>query len=159
MDALLKALQENALETPASLARMLDLSEDEVRKRIDDYEKQGVIRGYHAIVNEDQLAESGVTAVIEVKVTPERDGGFDRSAQRISRFDEVQDLYLVSGAYDLLIFLKGDNLKDVAAFVSEKLSTLDHVTSTTTHFMLKTFKERGVLMTVADDHERLAISP
>ncbi|MDA0322585.1 MAG: Lrp/AsnC family transcriptional regulator [Verrucomicrobia bacterium] len=159
MDALLKALKENALETPANLARMLDLSEDEVRKRIDDYEKQGVIRGYHAIVNEDQLAVSDVTAVIEVKVTPERDGGFDRIAQRISRFDEVQDLYLVSGAYDLLIFLKGDNLKDVAAFVSEKLSTLDHVTSTTTHFMLKTFKERGVLMAVADDHERLAISP
>jgi len=159
MDKLLKALQENALETPADLARMLDLSEDEVRKRIDEYEKQGVIRGYHAIVNEDQLAVSDVTAVIEVKVTPERDGGFDRVAQRISRFDEVQDLYLVSGAYDLLIFLKGDNLKEVAGFVSEKLSTLDQVTATTTHFMLKTYKEQGVLMEITDDHERLAISP
>lgn len=159
MDKLLKALMENALETPANLARMLDLSEDEVRTRIEEYEKQGIIRGYRAIVNEDQLAVSDVTAVIEVKVTPERDGGFDRIAKRISRFDEVLDLHLVSGAYDLLIFLNGDNLKDVAAFVSEKLSTLDQVTSTTTHFMLKTYKEQGVLMEVADDHERLAISP
>ena len=159
MDELLKTLQKNALESPASLAQMLGIDEDEVKRRIEQYEQDGVIRGYRAIIDEDKIDVEHVTAVIEIKVTPERDGGFDNLARRISRFDQVQDVYLVSGAYDLLIFVKGENLKEVAAFVSEKLATLESVISTATHFMLKTYKEQGMLMETRDDHERLSVSP
>jgi DNA-binding Lrp family transcriptional regulator len=159
MDKLLKTLQANALESPATLARMLDKSEDEIKQQIAQYEETGVIRGYQAIVNEDKLDLTHVDAVIEVKVTPEREGGFDRVADRISKFDEVRSLYLMSGSYDLLVFVRGDNLKEVASFVSEKLSTLEGIISTATHFMLKTYKDQGVLMQASDDHERLSISP
>lgn len=159
MDELLQALKKNAMESPADLARMLNTTEADVRQRIAAYERQGVIRGYHAMVNEDQLNLDNVTAVIEVKVTPERDGGFDRIANRLSKFEEVTDLHLVSGAYDLLVFVRGRNLKEVAFFVSEKLAALENVLSTATHFMLKTYKEHGVLMETTDDHERLSVSP
>lgn len=159
MDELLKILANNALETPENIARMLNLSVDEVRKRIEEYERQGVIRGYQAILNTDQLDLELVTAVIEVKVSPEREGGFDRIASRISRFPEVQSAYLMSGAYDLLLFVAGRDLKEVAYFVSEKLATLDGVLSTSTHFMLKTYKHHGVLMVAEHGDERLQVSP
>lgn len=159
MDELLRLLRQNALETPANLARMLNLTEEEVKARIAEYEATGVIRGYQAIVNEDRLDLDRVRAVIEVKITPEREGGFDRVAERISRFPEVESAYLMSGAYDLLIFVRGRRLQDVAAFVSERLATIGGVLSTATHFMLKTYKEHGVLMTPEKDHERLPVSP
>ena len=97
--------------------------------------------------------------MIEVKVTPEREGGFDRIAGRISKFPEVEALYLMSGGYDLLVFVSGTNLKEVAAFVSARLATMEGVVSTATHFMLKTYKELGVLMEVKDEQERLQVSP
>ena len=159
MDELLKILKQNALETPENIAKMLGLSVAEVKKRIARYEKTGVIRGYQAIVNEDQLDLDRVNAVIEVKITPERHGGFDRVAARISRFNEVQSVYLMSGAYDLLLFVSGRNLKEVASFVSEKLATIEGVISTSTHFMLKTYKHHGVLMEAEPPDERLKISP
>jgi DNA-binding Lrp family transcriptional regulator len=159
MEELLKILQTNALESRETIARMLGVSPDEVRARIADYEKRGVIRGYQAILNEDQLELDKVTAVIEVKVTPQREGGFDTIAQRISRFPEVRSAYLMSGTYDLLLFVEGRSLREVAAFVSERLSPLEGVLSTSTHFMLKTYKRFGVLMHQETTDERLSVSP
>jgi DNA-binding Lrp family transcriptional regulator len=159
MDELLKLLRRNALESPANLAKMLDMTEAEVTSKIEGYEAVGVIRGYQAIVNEDQLDLDRVRAVIEVKITPERDGGFDRVAGHLSKFPEVDTLLLMSGGYDLLVFVKGETLKDVASFVSEKLATLEGVLSTSTHFMLKTYKDQGVLMTSDAADERLKVSP
>src|SRR5208283_6086872 len=114
MDELLEILQANALRAREDIARMLAVPVAEVNQRIADYEKRGVIRGYQAILNEDQLALDKVTAVIEVKVTPQREGGFDTIAERISRFPEVRSAYLMSGAYDLLLFIDGRNLREVA---------------------------------------------
>ena len=159
MDELLKLLQSNALESPENLARMLGITTAEVSARIQEYEKRGVIRGYQAILNEDELGLDNVTAVIEVKVTPQREGGFDTIAQRISRFPEVNSAYLMSGTYDLLLFVRGRTLREVASFVSERLSPLDGVLSTSTHFMLKTYKRLGVLMQQEASDERLSVSP
>jgi DNA-binding Lrp family transcriptional regulator len=159
MDELLRLLKENALESPANLAKMLGLSEKDVKDKIQEYEKNGVIRGYQAIVNEDSLNLDKVSAVIEVKITPEREGGFNGIAGRISRFPEVDAMYLMSGAFDLLVFVSGRNLKEVASFISEKLATIEGVVSTATHFMLKTYKEKGVLMAAHDENERLQVSP
>ena len=159
MDELLKILEGNALESRATIAKMLNLSAAEVDKRIADFEKSGVIRGYQAILNEDQLGLDKVTAVIEVKVTPQREGGFDTIAERISNFPEIRSAYLMSGSYDLLLFVEGRNLREVAAFVSERLSSLEGVISTSTHFMLKTYKRLGVLMHSDSKDERLTVSP
>lgn len=159
MDQLLKILQTNALESHETIARMLGIPPAEVTARIADYEKRGVIRGYQAILNEDELELEKVTAVIEVKVTPQREGGFDTIAHRISRFPEVVSAYLMSGAYDLLLFVEGRTLREVAAFVSERLSPLEGVLSTSTHFMLKTYKRFGVLMHQESPDERLSVSP
>jgi DNA-binding Lrp family transcriptional regulator len=159
MDELLKLLKKNALETPENLAKMLSVPEDEIKARIADYEKTGIIRGYKAIVNEDQLDLNHVRAVIEIKITPEREGGFDHVSTRISKFAEVESLFLTSGAYDLLAFVSGQNLKEVASFVSEKLATMEGVISTSTHFMLKTYKDQGVLMETEKADERLKVSP
>src|SRR3974390_109401 len=112
MDELLKLLQNNAVETRENIARMLNLPGGEVNKRIADYEKRGVIRGYQTILNEDQLDLDKVTAVIEVKVTPQREGGFDTITHRISRFPEVRSAYLMSGTYDLLLFVQGRTLRE-----------------------------------------------
>src|ERR1051326_2140207 len=124
MDELLRILRSNALESHEAIGRMLGVPPATVAERIADYEKQGVIRGYQAILNEDQLDLDKVTAVIEVKVTPQREGGFDTIAQRISRFPEVRSAYLMSGSYDLLLFVEGRNLREVGAFASEPLSSL-----------------------------------
>ena len=159
MDELLKILQTNALETRENIARMLGVPAAEIGRRIDDYEKQGVIRGYQAILNEDRLDLDSVTAVIEVKVTPQREGGFDNIAQRISRFPEVKSAYLMSGTYDLLLFVEGRTLREVAGFVSERLSPLEGVLSTSTHFMLKTSILLGCLIQPDTIVERLSVSP
>jgi DNA-binding Lrp family transcriptional regulator len=159
MDELLNILQTNALAAREDIARMLNLPIAEVNQRIADYEKRGVIRGYQAIVNEEQLNPDSVTAVIEVKITPQREGGFNTISERISRFSEVRSAYLMSGTYDLLLFVEGRNLREVASFVSERLSPLDGVLSTSTHFMLKTYKRFGVLMQSEQQDERLSVAP
>jgi len=159
MNELLNLLKQNALESPDNLAKMLGISVDDVKKQIAEYEKQGVIRAYQAIVNEEKLDASLVTTVIEVKVTPESEGGFDRIADRISRFPEVESVYLMSGTFDLLLFIKGRTMHEAAGFVSEKLATMKGVTSTATHFMMKTYKQNGIVMHTGEDDERLKVSP
>ena len=159
MDRLLKLLKQNALETPESLAQMLDTTVEDIKARIAAYEQNGIICGYRAVVNEDQLDIEKVSAVIEVKITPERGGGYDRMATRISRFAQVDSLFLMSGTYDLLVFISGRTLQEVATFVNEQLATIEGVLSTTTHFTLKTYKDQGVLMKIEDDHERLQVTP
>jgi len=158
MDELLKLLKKNALESPSNLAKMLGTTEEEVKQRILDFEKDGIIRGYQAVVNEDQLDIERVRAVIEVKITPERGGGYDRVASRISKFPQVESLFLMSGAYDLLVFVTGKTLREVAGFVNERLATIEGVLSTSTHFNLKTYKDQGVLMDTGEDHDRPQVS-
>jgi DNA-binding Lrp family transcriptional regulator len=138
---------------------MLNVTPAEVERRIKQYEDDKVILGYKAVINDDKVDTDLVKAVIEVKVQPEREGGFDRIAKRIAKFDEVTSLFLMSGGYDLLIFVEGHNLREVAQFVAEKLATLEGVSSTATHFMLKTYKEQGVLMEGGEEFERLKVSP
>lgn len=159
MDELLRILEGNALESHEAIAKMLNTTVADVDARIAAYEKAGVIRGYQALLNEDQLDLDKVTAVIEVKVTPQREGGFNTIAERISRFPEVRSAYLMSGTYDLLLFVEGRNLHQVASFVSERLSPLEGVISTSTHFMLKTYKRLGVLMHTEQKDERLSVAP
>ncbi len=159
MDELLQLLRRNALESVANLAQMLNSSDDEVKSQIEEYERQGIILGYQAIINEDRLDMEAVRAVIEVRITPERGGGYDRIANRIGKFPEVESLFLMSGGYDLLVFVKGPNLKEVAGFVNERLATIEGVISTSTHFNLKTYKDRGVLMHKEQESERLKVSP
>jgi DNA-binding Lrp family transcriptional regulator len=159
MEQLLKLLRDNAALGPAQLAPMLNLSEAEVTARIKAYEKDEVILGYRTILNEEKLGVDQVRAVIEVKITPERGGGFDRLAERIARYDEVRTCCLMSGAYDLLVVVEGESLKEVAMFVSEKLASIQGVLSTATHFMLKPYKEQGVLMKPERHEERLAVTP
>jgi DNA-binding Lrp family transcriptional regulator len=159
MDELLQLLKQDARESVKNLAVMLNISEDEVRDRIAELESRGVIRGYQAVVNEDQLDLNLIHAVIEVRMKPERGGGYDRVAGRIGKYPEVESLFLMSGGYDLLVFVKGSTLKEVAGFVNERLATLDGVLSTSTHFTLKTYKDQGVLMETESTHERLPVSP
>ena len=159
MDPLLKLIRENAAWKPAELAAMLNLSESEVTARIRKYESDRVVLGYRAILDEEKLGLDTVRAVIEVKITPERGGGFDRLAERIAKYSEVQSCYLMSGGYDLLVVVQGSGLREVATFVSEKLATVQGVISTATHFMLKPYKEQGVLMQADLNEERLAVAP
>lgn len=159
MDSLLKLIRENAAWKPADLAAMLNLSEGEVIARIARYETEQIILGYRAILNEEKLGLESVRALIEVKITPERGGGFDRLAERIAKYSEVESCYLMSGGYDLLVVVHGRTLREVATFVSEKLATVQGVISTATHFMLKPYKEQGVLMKREVNEERLAVAP
>ena len=159
MDPLLKLIQDNAALKPAQLAAMLNLTESEVIARIKAYENDKVILGYRAILNEEKLGLESVRAVIEVKITPERGGGFDRLAERIAKYSEVKSCYLMSGGYDLLVVVEGRSLREAASFVSEKLATIQGVLSTATHFMLKPYKEQGILMTHEQNEDRLAVTP
>ena len=159
MDELLKLLRDDASLTPAQIAGRLGCEEGEVESRIKSLESEGVILGYRTVINEDKLEVDFVRAVIEVKITPEREGGFDRLAARIAKFDEVRSCYLMSGGYDLMVVVEGRDLKAVSSFVSEKLATIQGVISTVTHFMLKPYKEQGVLMAGEYNEEKLSVAP
>ena len=159
MDELLKLLRDDASLTPAQIAGRLRREEGEVKSRIKSLESEGVILGYRTVINEDKLEVDLVRAVIEVKITPEREGGFDRLATRIAKFDEVRSCYLMSGGYDLMGVVEGRDLKAVSSFVSEKLATIQGVISSVTHFMLKPYKEQGVLMAGEYSDEKLSVSP
>lgn len=159
MDALIELLQKDALMPREDIARLLDLSLDEVNTEIARLEKDGVILGYQAIVNREKWGTDLVTAVIEVKVTPERGGGFDQIASRLAKFDEVKTCYLMSGGYDLLVIVEAENLRAIAGFVAEKLSTLGVVQASASHFRLKTYKENGAFHQFDQAPERLQVSP
>jgi DNA-binding Lrp family transcriptional regulator len=157
--ALLNLLEENALATPEVLAAQLKSTPDEIKKRIKALENDRVILAYKAVVDDERAKRTSVKAVIEVRVTPEREGGFNKLANRIAQYREVHSCFLMSGGFDLLVFIEGKTLQEVAGFVSEKLSTLPGVLSTATHFNLKTYKQQGVLQQKAEHEERLQVSP
>ncbi len=156
---MLRLLRDDASLTPAEIAARLNRDEVEVNSEIKSLENEGIILGYRTIISEDKIELDLVRAVIEVKITPEREGGFDRLAARIAKFDEVYSCYLMSGGYDLMVVVEGSDLKAVSSFVSEKLATIQGVISTVTHFMLKPYKEQGVLMGGEYSDEKLAVSP
>ncbi len=158
-DEILNLLNENARISLNDLALRVGAPPEQVKETIQALEKEGVIRGYKVILNEQDLGVSKVRALIEVKVTPRREGGFDQVAQRIARYPEVTDLFLVSGGFDLLLMVEGDSLQEVASFVSAKLSTIDGVLSTSTGFMLKKYKESGRIMQNDEEYERLKVCP
>jgi DNA-binding Lrp family transcriptional regulator len=158
-DPLLQLLRRKARFTHQELADLLGSDHDEVAAQVASWEADGTILGYHAVVNPEVTGDTAVSAFIEVKVTPERGGGFDRLALRIARFDQVVSCYLASGGYDLMVVVEGGDLRDVARFVSEKLSSLEGVISTATHFRLKTYKENGFLFEREMASERLVVSP
>lgn len=157
---LLSLLEQDSRQTPDKLAMMLDISQDQVEEAIAQLEQDQVILRYPALINWDKIqGDEQVTAMIDVKVTPQRDKGFDDIAERIYRFPEVKSVYLMSGAYDLSVTIEGKSMKEVAFFVAQKLSTLDHVISTATHFILKTYKHDGVIYDQRDDDRRMVVSP
>lgn len=162
MNPVLKLLIEGEHLTTGQMAQVAGLSEAEINQHLEQLKKEKIFLGWRPVLDlsREAAAAAAVRAVIEVKITPERGGGFNRLADRISRFDEVESCYLMSGAYDLLIFVKGPSLQKVAGFVSEKLSTLEGVLSTSTHFMLRSYKEGGYLLDVpAEESGRLKIVP
>ncbi|MEA1962293.1 MAG: Lrp/AsnC family transcriptional regulator [Bacillota bacterium] len=142
-----------------TIATMLDEDEDNIRALIKEMEADKTIIGYNTIINWDKVGCDLVTAMIDVKVVPEREVGFNAIAERIYRFPEVRCVYLMSGTYDLSVVVEGTNMKDVARFVSFKLSTLDHVQSTTTHFILKRYKQDQFILEDPDEDKRLVVSP
>lgn len=157
---LLELLSQSGPVDVTLAAQMLDMTTDEVTSSIARFKQDGVLLGYTAVIDWQKInTHHGVTAFIDVKVTPKRGRGFDEVAERIHRFPEVTSLYLMSGAYDLQVVLDGKSLQEVSQFVSEKLSTLDSVISTTTHFRLKTYKHDGVLFSQDDGDKRLKVSP
>ncbi len=159
MDPLLQLLQQNALLTSEKLSQLLNIPVEEVKQKIDTYEKERVILGYKAIINDEKRNQELVKAVIEVRVSPQREGGFDRTAERISQFEEVTSCFLMSGGYDILIFIEGKTLQQVASFVASKLATIERVQSTATHFILKTYKEQSIPTSRPAGEERMAITP
>jgi DNA-binding Lrp family transcriptional regulator len=160
MNAVLKLLLEGENLSPAQMAAALGISEEAVRAELAALEKDRTLLGWRPVINPEAEAEVLVRAVIEVKITPERGGGFNRLAERISRFEEVESCYLMSGGYDLLVFVRGSTLQKVAAFVSERLSSIEGVLSTATHFMLRSYKEQGYLLAVPNrENGRLQVSP
>ena len=150
---------EDARVTPERAAVMLGMREEDVRAAVDKLEQERVIVGYPALVNWDKTPIEKVKAVIEVKVTPQRDMGFDAIAARIYRFDEVTAVYLMSGAYDLMLEVQAESLRTLANFVSQKLATIDSVLSTATHFVLKKYKVDGVILEEEHADHRLAVTP
>ena len=158
-DPLLELLRRKARFTHQEIADLLSMDKDTVAVKVASWEKDGTIRGYHAVIDSDAAGDDSVSAFIEVKVTPERGGGFDRLAMRIARFDQVVSCYLASGGYDLMVVVEGGDLREVARFVSENLSSLEGVISTATHFRLKTYKESGFLFERESSPERLAVTP
>ena len=155
----LELLYEDARVTPERAAVMLGMREEDVRAAVDKLEQERVIVGYPALVNWDKTPIEKVKAVIEVKVTPQRDMGLDAIAARIYRFDEVTAVYLMSGAYDLMLEVQAESLRTLANFVSQKLATIDSVLSTATHFVLKKYKVDGVILEEEHADHRLAVTP
>ena len=145
MNTILRLLEEDGRLTPQQIALMCDKEEGDIRQMIEDAEQQGVILGYKALVDWDRTDREYVSALIEIKIAPQRDRGFDRVAEKIYNYPEVQSLYLMSGGFDLAVLIEGRTMKEVAYFVARKLATLEDVISTATHFVLRKYKDKGVI--------------
>ncbi len=154
MNKILQMLEQDARLTSAQIATMLNKEEGDIKKAIKEYEKSGVIVGYQALIDWDKTDREYVSAVIEVKVVPQPDRGFDKIAEKIYHYDEVKSLYLMSGSYDLQVILEGRTLREVAQFVAMKLAPLEYVTSTATHFVLRKYKDMGVIYEAREIDER-----
>jgi DNA-binding Lrp family transcriptional regulator len=159
LQEILELLERNDRLTPAEIAVMLGIGEEEVKTKIAELEADKVIINYRAMVNWERAGVEKVNALIEVKVIPQRDVGFDEIAERIYRFPEVKSVFLMSGAYDLMVLVEGTTMKEVALFVSQKLATIYNVQSTATHFVLKKYKLEGVIMEGKEEVERLVVTP
>ena len=154
MKKLLQLLEEDCTLTHEQLASLSGMTVEEVRQAIAKYEEEKIILGYKAIVDWDQTDREAVTALIEVKVTPQRGEGFDRVAERIYQYDEVESMYLMSGAFDLTVIISGRTLKEVAQFVGQRLATIEDVTGTATHFILKKYKEKHLIFQRREEQGR-----
>ena len=157
--AILNYIEKNSKENLGDLAIMLGTDEVTIANEIQDMEKEQIICGYHTLIDWDKAGSDMITALIEVRVTPQRDQGFDKIAERIYNFPEVTSVYLISGGYDLLITLEGWTLKDVSQFVSEKLAPIDAIMSTATYFILKKYKDHGTIMVPQKKTERMLVTP
>lgn len=160
MDEILEILEKDSRVSVQDIAKMLNKKPESVKQAIKKYEKEGVILRYKAVINNElaMAAGSHVRALIEVNIIPQKDLGFEKIAERIYSFPEVTSCYLISGAYDLLLIVEGKNLNTVAQFVAEKLAPLENVRGTTTHFLLKKYKEDGVILKHKKENQRIAIS-
>lgn len=144
MDKLLKLLSTNSEFTTAELATILDEPEDYIKAQIKEYTNKGIIKGYQAVVNWEEIEDSFVEALIELRVTPKKETGFDEMAEQCMAFDEVETVYLMAGAYDFALIVRGETMQEIAMFVAKKLSTIESVVSTSTHFILRRYKDRGM---------------
>lgn len=156
---ILKMLQTNSRIDLGELAVMLGSDEVTVANEVAEMEKEKIICGYHTVIDWDKTGTELVTALIEVRVTPQRNQGFARIAERIYNYPEVRSVYLISGAYDFMVILEGKTLQEVSQFVSDKLSTLEPVISTATHFILKKYKDHGTIMVPHEESERMLVTP
>lgn len=158
-EEILSILEKNSRLAPSQLASMLDCDIETIEESLISMEKDNIILGYNTLINWEKTAKEFITAFIEVRITPQRGDGFDKIAQRISKFPEVKSVYLMSGGYDLAVIIEGRTLKEVSIFVSQKLATLEFVISTTTHFVLKKYKDNGVLFGEKEKDTREVITP
>lgn len=160
MDEILEILEKDARTDPDDIARMLKKKPQKIKEAIRKYEKEGVILKYKTVINRELIKERDceVRALIEVNIMPQKDVGFDKVAERIYSFPEVTSCYLISGTYDLLLIVEGRDLHTVSRFVAEKLSPLENVRGTSTHFLLKKYKEDGVILKHKEENKRIAIS-
>lgn len=158
-EEILRLLEKNSRIDIKEIAILVGKTETEVANEIAQMEKEGIIRGYYTLINWDNTNDERVSALIEVKVTPQRGIGFDKIAERISKFDEVKSVYLMSGGFDFTVILEEKTIKEIAQFVTSKLSTLDEVLNTATHFVLKKYKDYGVTMMEEHKDERMLVTP
>lgn len=156
---ILKYLEKHSRVDLGELAVLLGVEETDVANEMAEMEKDKIICGYHTLIDWDRAGVEMITALIEVRVTPQRDRGFDRIAERLYNYPEVYAVYLISGSYDLLVTLEGRSLKEVSRFVSEKLAPIDGVLSTSTHFILKKYKDHGTIMVPRKESERILVTP
>ena len=157
-EKILKILDDNCKMTAKQIAQMLVSDEDTVAKTIADLEDKGILLGYNAMINWDKTDSDKVTALIDLRVTPQRGEGFDKVAERIYKYPQVRSVYLTSGGYDLMVIIEGSDMKSIALFVAETLSTMEHVISTTTHFVLKKYKDHGVVFENDEVDDRQVIT-
>lgn len=158
-EQILNAIEFNSKRTVTDLAIMLGSSEAAIAAELSDMEKEKIICGYHTLINWDKASSEKVTALIEVKVTPQRGQGFDKIAERIYNFKEVKSVYLMSGGFDLTVIIEGSTMKEVALFVGQKLAPLESVLSTATHFVLKKYKDYGIVLEEESKDERMVVTP